>query len=92
MLGMRDLGSMIGEDERARAVGRLGLAFGQAALPDRRCLLIADQSADRNLEPEQRAIGARDLSMRVDHFRQRLDRHAEQIAQIGRKPCLAQRQ
>ena len=81
---------MIGEDEGAGAVGRLGFALAQAALPYRRRLLIADQPAYRDSRAQQCGIGAGKFAMRIDHARQGIGGHAEQVAQLLRETGIVQ--
>src|SRR5690606_24466542 len=70
---------LIGEDERARAIRRLGVSEAQAALPDRRRLLVAREPADRYRRAEQR--GRAEAPGAVDNLRQSRDGNAEQFAE-----------
>ena len=73
----------VGEDERTRAVGALGVAGVEAGLPEERRLLVAGEARDRQLEPgERRRVGGRDLAPVGDQVGQGVAGYAEEAAQL----------
>ena len=73
----------VGEDERAGAVGALGVAHVEAGLPEERRLLVAGDPGDRQREAEEhRRLGRGDLAPVGHQVGQRVARHPEELAEL----------
>ncbi len=87
MFRTRLAGAGIGQDERAGAIGRLGIAGRQARLTDHRGLLIPGHATDRDTPAEQRRFGKTPRT--IDDLRQGAARRVEQFDQPVAPPAAA---
>ena len=79
----RALGAGVEQGEAAGAVSRFHHAGLEAALPDRRRLLVAGDAEHADGAAEQLRRGDAEFAGAVAHLRQHCHRHAEQFAKAG---------
>ena len=83
------LGAGVEQREAAGAVGRFHHAGLEAALPDRRRLLVAGHAENADGRAEQVGRGRAELAGAVAHLRQQRGRHAEQRGTGPSSHCAA---